>query len=375
MKTTIVDHANPLRLLALFSVLLLLPADCFLQGLEPGFDKAEYRELLKVSTRQGDSLYNPELPAPEYFQRRYRSEEIGLDNRWELWLSKDNVAAISIRGTTMQTDSWLENFYAAMVPAAGEINIAPEFDFNYQLSSHPNAAVHAGWLIGMAYIARDLQPHLDSLVAAGCRDLLIVGHSQGGAIAYLLASHLLSKRSKGALASDMRIKTYCSAAPKPGNLYYAYSFERSTYRGWAFNVVNAADWVPEGPFSIQTTDDFNPSNPFKEFYAMTAELKWPKRAALRRIYKNLDHPPKKASRRFQKYLGDYLDNVVGESLPGYHPPAYFPSSNYCRAGHQIVLLPESDYYERFPDQTGEIWNHHKFEAYFYLLDQLPEADK
>ena len=117
MKTIIVDHANPLRLLALFSVLLLLPADCFLQGLEPGFDKAEYRELLKVSTRQGDSLYNPELPAPEYFQRRYRSEEMGLDNRWELWLSKDNVAAISIRGTTMQTDSWLENFYAAMVPA------------------------------------------------------------------------------------------------------------------------------------------------------------------------------------------------------------------------------------------------------------------
>ena len=51
---------------------------------------------------------------------------------------------------------------------------------------------------------------------------------------------------------------------------------------------------------------------------------------------------------------------------------------YCassRAGNQIVLLPESDYYERFPDQTGEIWNHHKFEAYFYLLDQLPEADK
>ena len=89
----------------------------FCQKLTPGFDSDEYFELLKISSQQGDSIYNPDLPLPEKHSRIYRSPVMGLDNRWELWESEDSVGVISIRGTTTNQLSWVENFFCAMVPA------------------------------------------------------------------------------------------------------------------------------------------------------------------------------------------------------------------------------------------------------------------
>ena len=83
-----------------------------------------------------------------------------------------------------------------------------------------------------------------------------------------------------------------------GNLYFAYDFEALTQNGWAFNVVNTADWVPEGPFSIQTTDDYNASNPFKLVDDGLKQLPFKQRIVLSRIYKNLETPPKKANKRY-----------------------------------------------------------------------------
>jgi len=96
-----------MRILLLLSFVFLCNHQSTGQGakLEPGFSKAEYSELLKISTRQGDSLYNKELPAPEKFTRAYRSAVMGLDNRWELWTSPDSIEAISIRGTTLNLES------------------------------------------------------------------------------------------------------------------------------------------------------------------------------------------------------------------------------------------------------------------------------
>ena len=73
--------------------------------IKPGFSKSEYSELLKISTRQGDSLYNKELPAPLKFNRIYRSPILGLDNRWELWTSPDSIAAISFSSVSVIANS------------------------------------------------------------------------------------------------------------------------------------------------------------------------------------------------------------------------------------------------------------------------------
>ncbi len=134
-------------LVLIFCLLFLLAAGSYAQRLQAGFDKAEYIELLKVSSRFGDSSYFNSIPKPEKYQFVYRSPVVGLDNQWDLWTSKNKIAVISLRGTTVNTISWLANFYAAMVPAKGEIKIGENENFSYDLADNPKAAVHVGWLV------------------------------------------------------------------------------------------------------------------------------------------------------------------------------------------------------------------------------------
>jgi len=351
----------------LLVIVFLFSINSYADTLTPGFDKKEYYELLKINIQHSDSLYNPNLPSPEFFNRIYRSKEIGLDNRWELWTSEDSTAVISIRGTIMNSVSWEENFYAAMVPASGQLTLSEDYTFTYNLSNHPRAAVHAGWLIGTAFIAREAISKIDSLNKLGFNNVIITGHSQGGAIATLLTSHFLAEQKKGNLSNNITLKTYASASPKVGNLYYAYSYENQTSEGWAFNVVNSADWVPEGPFSVQTVNDYNVSNPFNSIDSELATLPILKRMAAKKIYKNLSKPALKANRRYQKYLGKMIGKHIKKTLPGYVQPQYFDSNNYTRVGQQIVLYAEQDYYNIFPEESV-VWNHHRFEAYIYLLN-------
>src|SRR5690606_35876524 len=160
------------------------------------------------------------------------------------WLHESHkVMVISIRGTTANQVSWLENFYAAMVPATGSIVLSDTDTFRYKLAQHPKAAVHVGWLLGTGYLAQDMHSHLEQAWQDGDREILTVAHSQGGAISFLLSSYLRHLQKEGQIPADLVFKTYSSAAPKPGNLHYAHDYEAITQYNWAFNVVNAADWV------------------------------------------------------------------------------------------------------------------------------------
>jgi len=253
------------------------PSPVFAQNLKPYFDKEEYKELLYISakTNTPDSVVF-KIPAPEHHKRIYRSDVIGLDNRWDLWINDNNpVAVISIRGTTGNAVSSLANLYAAMVPAKGELILSKTDTFKYNLAPDNQAAVHVGWLLSMALLSEDIVPHIDSLYDSGIKDFVLMGHSQGGAINYLLTAYLYSLQKQKVLPGDIRFKTYCSAAPKPGNLFFAYYYESIT-KSWAFNVVNSADWVPETPISIQTLADFNETNLFKSAKNEIKKLKFPK---------------------------------------------------------------------------------------------------
>ncbi len=338
--------------------------------IKPGFSKKEYAELLKISTRQSDSLYNEDLPAPVKFNRIYRSPVLGLDNRWELWTSPDSIAAISIRGTTLKLESWIENFFAAMLPASGTIHLSDSQIYNYHLSNNKRASVHAGWLIGSLTLFQDIVPQIDSCLSNGINDFYIIGHSQGGAIAYLLTSMISDLKTGNERYKNLTIKTYASAAPKPGNLYYAYEYEAMTQNGWAFNVVNSADWVPEGPFSIQTTNDYNTLNPFKYIDVALQKTSFPKNLILKHVYNQLDKPTKKATKNFNKNLGQYMTKQIQNYFPDFQPPAFEESTNYVRVGRTVVLYADESYYKSFPNTESEIWQHHKFEAYFYLLEKL-----
>lgn len=363
--------SSTMRIVSL--LLLCLPSFLFAQRIEPGFNKEEYKQMMYISARMGGEEYANEFPVPQSFVHSYRSESIGLDNMWDLWTDNSNrQAVISIRGTTLNAESWLENFYAAMVPAKGSLKLDSASTFSYTLAQDDRAAVHVGWLVGMAFLYRDIQPKLDSLRKAGIRDIYIVGHSQGGGISYLLTAYLRQLYASEIESGLFRIKTYCSAAPKPGNLYFAYEYESLTQNGWAFNVVNALDWVPEVPISIQTLNDFNPVNPFRHAEGVIKSQSLPKRLVLKRIFNKLNKPTLEAQENYQKYLGDMAKKLVNGKLPDLETPDYFASNNYVRTGIQIVLQPDEEYLQRYPNDSSQVFIHHLHQAYLMLTDKLKE---
>ncbi len=344
------------------------------QQLKPGFQKKEFKELMLISARTtADSVYYSKFPEPAYFRMIYQSKPIGLDNLWDLWVADNKVAAISIRGTTRKAESWLANLYAAMVPAKGRLQLNGADIFTYNLASDSNAAVHVGWLLSTAYLSKEIVPKIQELYELGYKDFLIVGHSQGGGISFLLTSYLYQLQQDGVIPKNIRFKTYCSAAPKPGNLYYAYDYEAKTQGGWAFNVVNTADWVPEVPMSIQTLKDFNTVNPFVNAEMMIKKQKFLKRLALKQVYNKLSRPTLRAQKNYEKYLGKMTSKMVQEQVEGYIPPLYYNSNHYVRTGRTIVLLPDEDYYKYYPDNTTEIFIHHLHAPYLLLLEQLDET--
>lgn len=352
----------------LFILISLFTIDEANAQVKNGFDKGEYIELLKVfgGAYKGIKI----IPSPTRSKLIYRSSVVGMDNRWDLWMRDDNVAIISIRGTTAQNISWIENLYAAMVPAIGTLHLNDTTVFDYHLADNPRAGVHVGWLIGMASISADVVAHVDSCYRTGIKDFIIAGHSQGGAISFLMRSYLEQLQKQKWLPADIHFKTYCSAAPKPGNIYYAYEYEAMTQDGSSFTVLNSVDWVPEVPVSVQTINDFNAINPVTDAGRVIKKQKFPANWALEYIYGQLSKPSMKAQRRNNKYLGRIISKQVTKHLAGYQPPQYMNSSAYVRAGNCIILLADDDYHRHFPDDKNNVFCHHTFGPYLYLAEKL-----
>jgi len=345
--------------------------------LEPGFDAKEYLAMLRIDFTGQDSL-SPDAAAdngfhvnpPEGYIRHYHSPEVGLKNRWSMWYRRDGrVAVISIRGTISDMVSWTANFYAAMVPANGSLQLSDSNLFNYRLAADDKAMVHVGWLVSLGSLAPTMLQQVHAAYERGIRDFIISGHSQGGAIAFLTSSYLHYLRDKGELPADIVFKTYCSAAPKPGNLFYAYDFDFITRNGWGFNVVNSADWVPESPFSVQTLSDFNNTNPFIHMDGMLKKQPWLIRWYLRGKYNKLKKSTRKAQRCFKDVLGHMMYKQVKKVLPQFKEPVYAEGNNYQRAGVPIVLQPDSAYYRKFPEMPEKVFQHHMFEPYYWMVQR------
>jgi len=361
-----------------FIILLFVCAGVRAQSvLQPGFDVKEYIAMLRIDFTGQDSLSaHPgvdtgfRINPPEGFVRHYRSPEVGFKNRWSMWYRRDSrLAVISIRGTIADAASWLANFYSAMVPANGSLQLSDSNTFSYHLATDEKATVHIGWLISLGYLAPTMVQQIREAYGRGIRDFIVTGHSQGGAISFLATSYLRYLVEKGELPNDIVFKTYCSAGPKPGNLYFAYDFDFITRNGWGFNVVNAADWVPESPFSVQTLSDLNKTNPFTHVDKMLQKQSFLVRWYLKGKYKKLDKATRKAERAFKSILGDMVYKQVKKTLPQFKAPAYSDGYNYQRAGVPIALQPDSAYYQKFPDIPEKVFQHHMFEPYYWLVNR------
>ncbi|MCJ8208790.1 lipase family protein [Mucilaginibacter sp. RS28] len=337
--------------------------------LKPGFDANEYLELLRLSRQQADTaLKKDKTPLPLNYTRIYRSPVGPLQNRWDLWVNKtQDIAAISIRGTTSSATSWLENFYAAMVPAQGKLHISDTTDFKYHLADNPRAAVHIGWLLGMADLSKTIVPQIQQLYRTKhIKSFIIVGHSQGAAIAYLLRSHLDYLQRTKVIAADITFKTYCSAPPKPGNLYYAYDYEFLTRNGWGIAITNAYDWVPQTPLSVQTINDFNTLNPFSNINEALAKQSFFIRLYLKHVYNRIRKPGMRAQENSEKYLGHTIYKYIKKQLPQFAEPEYATTNDYVRCGTPVILMPDDAYNQLFKNDPKNVFVHHLFYAYYWL---------
>ncbi len=356
----------------IFLTAFLLSSHFTFSQLSPGFSPEEYKDFLGITAGSvQDTVFTEGIPQNPNLKRIYESPLVGLENKWYLWIDpSEKIAWLTIRGTANNPTSWLANFYSALIPAQGKMKITETNTFEYNLSPDPKAAVHVGWTLSTGALAETMLPKIDSLYSAGYRDFIVSGHSQGGAISYLMTAHLYHLKEAGRWKEPIRIKTYASAAPKPGNLYFAYHYEFITRGDWAFNVVNAADWVPETPFSVQTVNDFNTTNPFSDAKGFIKKQKFPKNLIFKKVYNNLDHPTQRAKRKFQKYLGDFAGKEVVKTLPSYQSPEFFDSNHFARAGNFIILSPNEEYFRTFPDEKEKTFKHHALQPYLYLLEKL-----
>ncbi|WP_346236446.1 lipase family protein [Niabella insulamsoli] len=339
--------------------------------LKPGFDAKEYLSLFSLFYF-GSSIPDSNLrkTVADPFKRLYRSPEVGLKNQWSLYLSNENAAVISIRGTIGDKVSWLANFYAAMIPAIGSLHMNDSTQFNYKLSADSMATVHVGWTVSMASMAPDIVQKIKELRAKDVTDFYIFGHSQGGAIAFLLRSYLHYLQQDGNLPGDIRFKTYCSAAPKPGNMYYAYDYENITRDGWGFTIVNRKDWVPESPYTIQRIQDMNIPNPLINTKKLLKKEKFGVRLIGGILFGRVNRKPQKAQKMYTKYLGKTIYKLaIKDALPGFKQPEYVASNNYMRAGSPIVLMPDEAYQQRFKEDGKDQFVHHHFAPYYYLIQK------
>ena len=348
---------------AIFLCLNLLSAQTVLK---PGMDATEYLQLLDVFQLQNDTAASPKIPASvKNLEHVYQSPELGLANRLDVWLRPDKVGIICIRGTVPKPDSWLENFYAGMVPAIGALQLNDSSTFNYKLAADSNAKVHVGWTVGLGHIIPPMLELINKLYGKGVRDVIIFGHSQGGALAFLTRSFL--QYAQG-MPKDIFYKTYASAAPKPGDLYYAYDFDFITRGGWGLRIVNTMDWVPESPFSIQTWNDWNEANPLSNVESVLGKQKWFVRWYLNTVINKMSRSTRKAMERYQKYLGVKVSGLVKKSLRQFEKPGYANSMNYMTTGTPVILMANDAYKAKYVFTGKNIFVHHLLGPYRFLVN-------
>ena len=82
---------------------------------------------------------------------------------------------------------------------------------------------------------------------------------------------------------------------------------------------------------------------------------------------------KKATRKAQESLKDVLGVMVYKQvkkvLPQFRQPVYADGNNYQRTGVLIVLQPDSMYYQKYPENPGQVFQHHMFQPYYWMAQR------
>lgn len=186
---------------------------------------------------------------PEGFSLSYTSDVLSMDNKFQVY-ENGKLGIINYRGSTDKVISWVENCYSAMIPAKGIITIDGE-PFVYAFSEENEAAVHAGYGLTIVVLSDVIKEQIRALNSKGIYDVIITGHSQGGALATLTRAYL-EHLPKGELSSKNSYKTYAYAQPMSGNKEFAIGYDdKFSAEGTSYSIINPKDPVPYMPFNYE----------------------------------------------------------------------------------------------------------------------------
>ncbi|MDD5363631.1 MAG: hypothetical protein PHN88_16025 [Ignavibacteria bacterium] len=365
-----------------FSLLIAVAALLFLFSgcgdnktteLKPGYDKAEMTMLLPVMERTYDTsdIGGFKTPEPTKVKRVFRSKVSPLMNRFDVWITDDKKAILSIRGSIIDTAalSFTAAFYVPMVPAIGKIKMSDSKTFEYKVAELPGAGVHLGMLLALGHISDELIDQIKKQYADGIRDFIILGHSQGSGIGFLATSYIRYLQKDGKLPADFRLKTYNIAAPKTGNVQYAYDYEKITMGGWAMSVNNVLDWVPNIGVTLQSAQDFPKISPFINLKGFFTDLNYKPGAKFDDAAQKFLSVVPNAGEELAKVVHEYVYSKVLKAMPGYVEPELLKTTDFERAGLNIPMIPNADYYKLFPNDVkkSQVWENHSVYPYYILV--------
>lgn len=316
----------------LLLILLLALGLCAQAQLQPGLVPEEVRDMSALCTvHTFQDLYGSfEEMVPEGYVNIYSSVPTVLDNKFEVF-KKDNLAVVEIRGTTANMDSWMVNMHSSLLPAQGSMAINGQ-DFHYTFAEDTAAGVHAGYTLAIATIANEVLEQLSDLDKQGVHDVIITGHSQGGALAHLLRTYLehLPKRK---LPKGMRFKTYAFAAPMVGNKAFAKEYEKKfCTKLSSYSIFETEDFVPNMPISLSGGEGFSMSGIMGMLFGNGGDMKTMATNSLMSMFSGSLH-------KLAGSFGGSVEKQLAEALGEVELPPYRKDMEYQPMETKVELEP------------------------------------
>jgi hypothetical protein len=314
----------------LFALTISIPSYA---QLENSFNNEEAKDMISIcNSFSFIELYNSDAAIlPKGYEKIYTSGVFGMDNRYQIY-NKGETGVISFRGSTSKRLSWMENINSAMIPARGVIKISGE-DFQYCFARDTAAAIHAGYALGMAYLSKDLLYHINILNNQGIYNIIITGHSQGGALANLLRAYL-ENLSHYEISKKNRFKTYAFAAPMVGNNSFTAEYNaRYCINKSSFNIIIPSDPVPDMPFI-----SYNNHNYFKDNInnLLFDRDSFSVKRMMTDIFFNSFE---KRVNNGVKRMSNTISNRLTKDLGTVEMPAYKRDVNYSPVANRIEISP------------------------------------
>ncbi|UXP31662.1 hypothetical protein N6H18_15035 [Reichenbachiella agarivorans] len=311
-------------------IILQFPLSAQIQS---GFSPKEARDMIALSNSFTFlDLYDDDSDIiPVGYKKEFTSGVFGMDNKYQVYV-KGKTGVICFRGSTADQKSWLANIESAMIPAQGKIIIQNDV-FEYKLAEDTAAAVHSGYVLGLAFLHQSILMQVKYLNAMGIYDIYLTGHSQGGALAALLLAYLEGLPSDR-IASHNRFKTYAFANPMIGNKAFAKEYNQrfaSTYL--SFSIINPADPVPRLPVNYMEEKLFSKegiSSLLGDEEGFSTE-----RLLKSAFFQTFEQTATSYIQSISASANDRLIKDLGKVIL----PAYVNDINYAVTGNRIQLRP------------------------------------